>query len=189
MDNNSNFALVQALKNAGVPTKILTFPTGLQPDIINSPSWQTVQGVYFSFGFVPTQLNTSATQAFQTALQQYSNRAKSDFPTFNIYEGWLGADLIIKGLQLAGANPTRSAFITNLRGLTSYNGGGLLPQSYNYSTIFGHNAPSVWGYYLKAESTDFKLVSNQPICGSDIPGTARTPNSTRSWSGRLVRRS
>jgi branched-chain amino acid transport system substrate-binding protein len=173
MDNNSNFALVQALKNEGAPTKIVTFPTGLESDIVNSPSWQTVQGVYFSDGFVPTQLNTSATTAFQDALLKYSGEAKSNFPTFNVYEGWLGADLFIKGLQLAGPNPTRSAFITKLRGLTSYNGGGLLPQSYNYSTIFGHDAPSTCTYYLRAGTSDFQLVSTQPICGSDIPGTGK----------------
>jgi branched-chain amino acid transport system substrate-binding protein len=173
MDNNSNFALVQELKNADTRTKIVTFPTGLEPDIVNSPSWQSVQGVYFSDGFVPTQLNTPATQAFQDALQKYSGMAKSDFPTFNIYEGWLGADLFIKGLQQAGSNPSRSAFITNLRGLTSYNGGGLLPQSYNYSTIFGHDSPSTCTYYLQAKATNFQLVSNQPICGSDIPGTGK----------------
>jgi branched-chain amino acid transport system substrate-binding protein len=173
MDNNSNFALAQALKNEGANTKIVTFPTGLEPDIINSPSWQTVQGVYFSDGFVPTQLNTPGTTAFQDALQKYSGMAKSDFPTFNIYEGWLGADLFIKGLQLAGPNPTRSAFISKLRGLTSYNGGGLLPQSYNYATIFGHDAPQTCSYYLQAQATNFKLVSNTPICGSDIPGTGK----------------
>jgi branched-chain amino acid transport system substrate-binding protein len=173
MDNNSNFALVQALKNADTHTKIVTFPTGLEPDIINSPSWQSVQGVYFSDGFVPTQLNTPATQAFQDALQKYSGMAKTDFPTFNIYEGWLGADLFIKGLQMSGSNPTRSAVIKNLRSITSYNGGGLLPQSYNYSTIFGHDAPSTCTYYLQADATNFKLVSTQPICGSDIPGTGK----------------
>jgi branched-chain amino acid transport system substrate-binding protein len=173
MDNNSNFAMVQALKNADVPTKIVTFPTGLEPDIVNSPSWQTVQGVYFSYGFVPTQLNTSATKAFQDALLKYQGVTKANWPTFNVYEGWLGADLFIKGLQLAGQNPTRSAFITNLRGLTSYNGEGLLPQSYNYSTIFGHDAPSTCTYYFKAETSDFKLVSTTPICGSPIPGTGK----------------
>ena len=34
---------------------------------------------------------------------------------------------MIKGLQMAGANPTRAAVIKDLRGLKSYNVNGLLP--------------------------------------------------------------
>ena len=31
------------------------------------------------------------------------------FPNFSQYESWLGADLMIKGIQLAGSNPTPPA--------------------------------------------------------------------------------
>ena len=44
---------------------------------------------------------------------------------------------MIKGLELAGRNPTRSSFISNLRKLSKYNAGGLLPNSVSF-THFGH---------------------------------------------------
>ena len=175
MDNNSNFALVQAVKNTNAHVKIFTFPTGLQPDIINSPSWPGLQGVYFSTSFVPTQLNTPATKAFQDALLKYQSVAVSDFPSFDVYESWLGADLMIKGLQAAGSNPTRAGIISALRQVKGYDGGGLLPETTDYSTIFGHDRPITCTYALKAGPTGFDMASTTPICGSDIPGTGKNP--------------
>ena len=67
-------------------------------------------------------------------MQKYAHFTKTEFPNFGQYESWAGADLMIKGLQMAGANPTRAAVIKDLRGLKSYNAGGLLPVSFNYST-------------------------------------------------------
>lgn len=174
MDNNSNFALMQAVKNTNANVKIFTFPTGLQPDVVNSPSWPGIQGAYFSTTFTPTQLNTPATKAFQDALQKYQGVATSDFPSFDVYESWLGADLMIKGLELAGKNPTRSGIITMLRGLKNYNGGGLLPTPTDYSTVFGHDKPQTCTYVLKAEAKGFVMASDTPICGTDIPGTGKS---------------
>jgi branched-chain amino acid transport system substrate-binding protein len=173
MDNNSNFALVQALKNADAHIKIFTFPTGLEPDIVNSPSWSGLQGVYFSDNFVPVQLGTPATKAFQAALLKYQHVPLADFPSFDVYEGWLGADLMIRGLELAGKDPTRSEVISKLRQLNGYNGGGLIPEKIDYSTIFGHDSPVFCNYTLRAETNGFVMASDKPICGSDIPGTGK----------------
>ena len=43
---------------------------------------------------------------------------------------------MIKGLQLAGPNPTHASVINALRNLKSYSGNGLLPENLNYSTNF-----------------------------------------------------
>ena len=44
MDNDTNFALATALKQAGVKVKALVFPTGFEPDSVGSPEWSSVQG-------------------------------------------------------------------------------------------------------------------------------------------------
>jgi branched-chain amino acid transport system substrate-binding protein len=177
MDNNSNFALATSLKQAGVKIKSLVFPTGFEPDIVGSPAWQAVQGGYFLTGFRPTQLPNAGTQQMVSALQKYQGRPPSKFPTFNIYESWLGADLMIKGLQLAGANPTRANVIKDLRNLKSYNGNGILPVSINYSTIFGHDLDPTCEWYMRAQQSGFVPVSTQPVCGHDIPGTSTASSS------------
>ncbi|MDQ1361192.1 MAG: branched-chain amino acid transport system substrate-binding protein [Acidimicrobiaceae bacterium] len=177
MDDNSNFALATSLKQAGVKLKAVVFPTGYEPAAITSPAWQDLQGDYFASLFRPFQLPNAATTQMKAALQKYDSFGKTQFPTFEQYEAWAGADLMIKGMQLAGKNPTSSAVITSLRNLKSYNANGLLPNPINYSTIFGHDPAKSCTWYLQAQSKGFVPVSSQPICGTDIPGTATATGS------------
>ncbi len=88
----------------------------------------------------------------------------------------MGAALMIKGLQLAGPNPTMAALVKDLRNLKSYNGNGLLPESINYSTIFGHDLPQTCGWYMIARPHGFVPASTQPMCGHDLPGTSTVPS-------------
>jgi len=171
LDSNSNYAMATAFEQAGVKFKAL-YATGYQPSIINSTAWNAVQGAYFLALFRPWLIPNAGTQQMQAAMQKYAHFSKTQFPSFGQEESWAGADLMIKGLQMAGANPTRAAVIKDLRGLKSYNDNGMLPQSINYSTIFGHNLPKQCTWMVQAEKSGFKMVSNQPFCGTDIPGTS-----------------
>jgi branched-chain amino acid transport system substrate-binding protein len=177
MDNNSNFALLTAFEQAGVKLKVVSFPTGYESDIIHTPVWQAVQGVYFTAEFRPFSLPDAGTQQMAAALKKYEHRSASDFPTYNIYESWLGADLMIKGLQLAGKNPTSAAVIKDLRNVKAYNGNGLLPGTINFSTIFGHNTPESCAWYMKAEKSGYAATSANPVCGTYIPGSTTVSSS------------
>ena len=108
----------------------------------------------------------------QSAMEKYAHFTKTQFPTFGQYEAWAGADLMIKGLQMAGASPTQAAVIKDLRGLKSYNANGLLPESIDYATIFGHDLSPTCAWVMQAEKTGFKAISSQPTCGTDLPGTS-----------------
>ncbi len=177
LDDNSNYALATALGQDGVKAKVLVFPTGYEPSVINSTAWPAVQGDYFDTTFRPFQLPDAATQQMKSALDTYEHFTSSEFPNFSQYESWLGADLMIKGIQLAGSNPTHASIIAALRNLKSYNGGGLLPSSINYSTVFGHDPAESCGWYLRAEKSGFVPVSSQPDCGTDLPGTTTVQSS------------
>jgi len=171
MDANSNYALAEALKQAGVKLKASLYATGYQPDVINSPAWSTLQGAYFLSPFRPWSLPNAGTQQMQNAMEKYAGFSKSQFPTFGQYEAWAGADLMIKGLEMAGSNPSQSAVISSLRGLKSYNANGLLPENINYSTIFGHDLPKTCAWVMQAEKSGFTPYSSAPVCGTDIKGT------------------
>jgi hypothetical protein len=171
LDANSNYALATALKQAGVNFKAL-FATGYQPDLINSPAWGAVRGDYFLSLFRPWDLPNAGTQQMQAAMQKYAHFSNSQFANFGQEEAWAGADLMIKGLQMSGSNPSRSAVIKNLRSLKSYNDNGMLPNSINYSTIFGHNLPQQCTWIMQAQRNGFTPVSSKPVCGTDIPGTS-----------------
>ena len=172
MDADSNYALATALQQAGVKVKAAIYATGYEPDVIHSTDWKVLQGGYFLSLFRPWDLPNAATQQMQAAMEKYAHFTKTQFPNFGQYESWAGADLMIKGLQMAGANPTRAAVIKDLRGLTSYNAGGLLPVSFNYSTDFGHNPAKTCAWVMKAVPSGFTPISSQPSCGTDLAGTS-----------------
>jgi branched-chain amino acid transport system substrate-binding protein len=171
MDDNSNFALATAVEQAGIKPKVMVFPTGFEPSVVGSPAWSSLQGVYFESEFRPFQLPDAGTQQMAAALEKYEHFKPGEFPAYSQYESWLGADLMIKGLELAGKNPTQAGVIKALRGVKGYNGGGLLPETINYSTIFGHDVKPGCLWYMKATKSGFVPASTSTWCGSDLPGT------------------
>ena len=84
----------------------------------------------------------------------------------------MGTDLMMKGIQLAGSNPTSAAVIQSLRNLKSYNGAGLLAHPVDYATDFGHDPALTCLWYLQAQKSGFVPVSSQPWCGHDVAGTS-----------------
>jgi branched-chain amino acid transport system substrate-binding protein len=177
LDDNSNVALATALRAAGVKPKVVVFPTGYESSIIGSPAWSDVQGGYFDTTFRPFQLPNAGTKQMQSALEKYAHFKAGQFPSFAQYESWLGADLMIKGMELSGKNPTSAGVIHALRNLKDYNGNGLLPISINYSTNFGHDPAKSCGWYMVAEKSGFVPSSSQPWCGTDLPGTTTASSS------------
>jgi branched-chain amino acid transport system substrate-binding protein len=172
MDANSNIALAETLSQAGVKPKAVVFPTGYTPSLVTSPAWSSVQGDYFVAEFRPANVPNAATERLTAALQKYEHRPPSQFYDYGIAEAWLGADLMLKGLSAAGPNPTSAGVIHSLRGIKSYDGGGLLGQSTNYATNFGHDPAKTCLWYLQAAKTGFVPVSSKPWCGHDFPGTS-----------------
>jgi branched-chain amino acid transport system substrate-binding protein len=177
LDNNSNYALATALKQDGIKLKAVLFPTGYEPGVIHSTVWNTLQGDYFMSLFRPWSLPNAGTQNMQAAMEKYAHFTKSQFPSFSQYEAWAGADLMIAGLQKAGKSPTRASTIKALRGITSYNANGLLPNTFDYATNFGHNPAKTCAWVMKAGTNGFTAISSQPVCGTDLAGTTTVSSS------------
>jgi hypothetical protein len=81
---------------------------------------------------------------------------------------------MIKGLQVAGQNPTRDSFITNLRNVTSRDAEGLLPDNLSFSlSQFGKAPPSECAYFPKLEGSSFVPVpaDGKPVWGTLIPNS------------------
>jgi branched-chain amino acid transport system substrate-binding protein len=171
MIDASDFALAQALKQAGVKVNAAVFATGYGPSVVNSAAWSSLQGDEFLSIYRPFSLPDAGTEEMAAALQKYEHFTKAQFPTLFQYEAWAGADLMIKGLQMAGANPTRTAVIKDLRSIKNYTANGLLPKPIDYATIFGHDPPQQCVWVLKAEKNGFVPYSSQPVCGTDIKRT------------------
>ena len=177
MDNNTNFAVIAAAKQAGINLKVVVAATGYGQTLLDDPSAvSTGQGAYFVTAGAPIELNTAATRQFKSALAKYEGF--TGIPGFDWYEGWQDADLVIRGLQAAGKNPTRQSFIDNLHKVTGWDAGGLLPAPVDFSLAhFGKAAPQTCGWYVTLRGTRFVPVpaNGKPVCGNLIPNSDVNP--------------
>jgi ABC-type branched-subunit amino acid transport system substrate-binding protein len=178
LDSKGDVALGTALKQAGVNAKTI-FPVGYDPALVHSPSWGTVQGDYFAVDFHPFYEPNAGTRQMQSALEKYAGWSKSQYPTYSQDVAWLSTELMLKGLQGAGANPTHASVITSLHNITNWNGNGILPYTLNYKTSFGKPAPANCVWLTKATANGFTPVGTNPVCGQYLAGTSTvTPSSS-----------
>ncbi len=175
LDENTNFAIITAAKQAGANLKVVDSATGYGQALLNEPTAvQTAQGVYFLPAGQPVEANTPATQNFTGALSKYAHY--TGLPDFSWYTGWLGADLMIYGLQGAGHNPTRASFTSYLHGVSHYDANGLTPGANLTLAAFGTALPTLCGYLTQLEGTKFNPINNgQPLCGKLIPNSNQLP--------------
>ena len=175
LDENTNFAIISAAKQAGANLKVVNSATGYGQALLNEPTAvQSSQGVYFTPVGQPVEANTPATQNFTGALSTYAHY--TGIPDFGWYTGWLGADLTIYGLKGAGQNPTRASFMNYLHGVSSYTANGLIVPANLTLAAFGTALPTLCGYLTKLQGTKFLPVNNgQPLCGTLIPNSNQLP--------------
>jgi branched-chain amino acid transport system substrate-binding protein len=170
IDPNTLLAILTAAKQTGVNLKVTDMSTGYGEDFLSdSASTQAAQDAYMiTNSQVPVELNTPATQAEQAAFAKYENF--TGVPDFGWTEGYASADLLIKGLEVAGQNPTRQSFITNLRAVTNYNVDGLATNTINFSTV--QTIPNqTCSYYVQLKGKQFVVQNNnKPVCGTLISG-------------------
>jgi branched-chain amino acid transport system substrate-binding protein len=176
LDTKSDIALGTAYQQAGVHAKLF-FPTGYGPTLLKSPEWQNVQGDYFEAPFHPFYEPNAGTKQMQAALEKYAGWTKSQFPEYSQYTAWVGTELMIQGLQGAGANPTHASVISSLHNITNWSGNGLLPYSINYKTGFGKPSVANCVWLTTAGPHGFIPVGTAPVCGHYLAGTATVKSS------------
>ena len=170
MDNNTNFAVLTAAQQSGLKFKAAISATGYGQSLLNDASAlqaARLPGSYFIAEGPP--LTSAPEKAFRAALKKYEGF--SGVPGFDWYEGYTQADLMIRGLQAAGRNPTRQSFITNLRKVKGYTANGLLPNPIDLSLKdFGKAPATECEWYAKVKGTTFVPVpaNGKPVCGKTI---------------------
>lgn len=169
MDDDTNFAILTAAKQSGLDLKVAISATGYgQPLLNEKPALDAAQGSYFIEEGPP--LSSAPEKAFRAALKKYEGF--SGVPGFDWYEGWTNADLFIKGLEVAGRNPSRASFISNLHKVTGYTAEGLLPNPINLSLAdFGKPPTKSCIWFAQVMGSTFVPVNGgKPVCGVEIPG-------------------
>ena len=133
---STNLALFTALRQAGMGNvKVLSFSSA-DNSVFSSGATAAAaaQGAYYPSQIPPLDQNNAATNTMLNNLKTYDPSYKGGYPSYGATGSYLAAELMIKGLEVAGQNPTRQSFITNLSQVTGWDANGLLasPVSFNH---------------------------------------------------------
>jgi branched-chain amino acid transport system substrate-binding protein len=168
--DSSDIALSQAVKNAGINAKQIYF-TAYDQQVLDSPTARTaLDGAYMRAAINFTTPNPAVKNMLDT-IKKYDPSYTGGIPDLGLYGSYVSADLMIKGLQLAGKNPTPAGFIAKLRKLKSYDAGGILPAGIPMAG-FGTAAivpKTLCAYYMHLKDGKFSVYTGKAVCGKRIP--------------------
>jgi ABC-type branched-subunit amino acid transport system substrate-binding protein len=167
---SSCIAVQTALKQANLKVADLC-ATGYDQSLLTQPAaLAAMQGTYATANInVLGNDLTAPVKSYLSRMKKYTNWA-GGIPTDNMDFAYESADLIIQGLEHAGANPTRSAFISYLRTVTNYTAGGLIQAPGTNFTHFGTVASlpkkSCSQLYEVKGKSFVPALGGKPICGT-----------------------
>jgi branched-chain amino acid transport system substrate-binding protein len=176
-------ALVNQLKQAGVVPKIIVFPGGYSPAVLNLPAFDNA---YFSLEFAPLE-----TTPEPHGITEFKKWMAQTAPNVQLGQqpmvGWISGNTLIEGIKAAGVNcPTRKAFINNLRLVKGYTADGFFPPM-NFADVY--NRPFFCAYYIQVVNHQFVVqFGGKQFCGKkeivnnkilkEIPTTTVAPATT-----------
>jgi len=168
---SSSLAMATALKQAGLGKAKIIFAAGPSQDIYQNPQDEaSATGAYFlGQTSSPTYAN-AAGKAYLASLKKYDPGYKGGLPDLGQALGWPIANLMVQGLMVAGKNPTRHSFITNLRKVTNWTDSGLAALPINF-VHFGQNPPVqcfTYVQFIKNKYVPFPK-SGKAFCGKILP--------------------
>jgi branched-chain amino acid transport system substrate-binding protein len=136
----SEIAVAQGLKNAGSTAKLVSPSVAYDPNVLSSPASLSALTGDYTAAEVDLTNPSPGSQTMLANLKKYANYS-SPVANLNIVFAYLGADALIKGLQMAGSSPTPSGVIAAMRTITSFDGGGILASP---STFAGYGTPAMF---------------------------------------------
>jgi branched-chain amino acid transport system substrate-binding protein len=168
MEDNSDVALAAALQQGGAASVKQIYFTGYSQDVISDAGAnQQFQNAYVVAGFNFTQPN-AATKSMITNLKKYDPAYSGGLPDLGLYGSYISTDLMIKGLELAGKNPTRTGFISALRKVTNYTANGLFPTpvSFGHFATVGMLPKTECTYVVQLKGKKFVVANGgKLVCG------------------------
>ena len=177
-DPNTSFALITALRQAGVDLKAALLPTGYGSDTTQAGpgALSAAQNVFFALQYEPIEMQTAATKQFASDLKAAGVTTQA---TLAEYHGYASVGLLVQALKAASGKATSSSILTALTGIHSWDGLGLFGGRKIDINDRAANPGGVdncaWITELKGDA--FTLVKGaSPICGTVIPGVKVSAN-------------
>ncbi|WP_261566053.1 ABC transporter substrate-binding protein [Frankia gtarii] len=160
-----------AAKQAGVNFKVALGAAGYNRQLLakNGPA---MAGMSLFVNYTPFDQPSTALTAYRDAMHRYAPEV-GETDSEVALASYVTTDEFIRGLELAGACPTRKAFIDNLRTVKDYNAGGLIPST----DLRAPEAINLCYAFVRVNGagTRFEVVPNQGApdpnqwCGTQLP--------------------
>jgi branched-chain amino acid transport system substrate-binding protein len=151
----------KALAQAGIHPKVAMLGQGYQEDVLKALG-SAAEGLSFALEFAPFELNLPAHKQYLDGLAKV---APGEPRGIQSMVGWLGAQAFLKGLEVAGKDPTRESFITNLRNVHNYDAGGL-EAPFDYSTV--QKSTQQCFYFVTVHNGKFVPDGKTAKCGKIV---------------------
>lgn len=172
VESSTAFALIAALRQAGVDLKVPMLATGYGADLYagGKSVLQEAQNVYFQVGFEPMEMHTAATKQLASDL---ATVGVTTDPSYAEYDGYAEIALLVQALQAAGSDWTSASLQKALSGIHSFDAWGLwggrsLDINDRSNIVIGVDN-CIW--MTKYVGSSFQLVPKaDPICGTVVPG-------------------
>ena len=159
-------AIVSALVAAGSPRPLVLALAGYSQAVPQAFGSQ-LDGAYFFSETRPFEEPNPALNEYRSAVAAYAPYLQDAEQTIAV-SGWISADMFVQGLRRAGTCPTRSSFLTALRGISAYDADGLLSRPVDLASP----SPSIDPCYFLVRVTAGRFVAAQPpvACGQALGG-------------------
>ncbi len=154
--------ITAAVNRAQIPIRVSMSPSGYDQAVLTKYGSQ-LAGTYVFVNVAPFEENLPAHKAFIAGMTAYAPQLQP--PTQSVaLSGWITADMFIRGLQAAGACPTRQSFINELRQVRNYDAGGLVTPPADM-TKYQNAAPCYTFLRINNKGTAFDVQQPAPFCG------------------------
>ena len=160
-------SIAQAMLQQGIKLKGMSIVGLSDPTVLKTTGAALDGALGTTYGSVPVGVNRPAVRTFANGMKAAGlNPYSSAAPM-----GYLGADLLIRGIKEAGQCPTRAVFVDKLRNVTNYDGKGLVPElvSFKPGTTVNGNLPSC-SWFMVAKG-DQLIPDAKPTCGAKYVNT------------------
>jgi ABC-type branched-subunit amino acid transport system substrate-binding protein len=153
----------KALAQAGLTPKVYLSTIGYDPRVIQAAG-ADAEGVTVPLQTQPFETNSAAMKAVADGLSKYQSSAPhNDAAT----DGWVAGEMLVEGIKAAGPCPTQSTVVSALRGMPSFDAGGILsqPMSLVPAQYFPYTASC--DYFVTVNGGKFVPAnSSKPVCPS-----------------------
>ncbi len=177
--DSSDQAMATAVTQAGLTNVKKLFYTGYDSNTLSTAATRAAYaGSYFENTIIWDANNPPVGTMLANLAKYDPSFHTGDLPDFGTWGSYIATDLMIKGLQVAGQNPTRKAFINNLRQVSAYNAGGVLPSPTSFTNFGTPQMLPATGCinFVRLQGSQFINAdpNGQPVCSGLVSFPAST---------------